>query len=168
MTKEATDPGQMGESMAEALPKIRVMLVDDHNILREGLASMLAMTRHIEVVAEVSRGLEAVAKAVETQPEIVLLDLHIPDLGGIDICRGLLKQMPGIKVVMLTISKDLPSLYEAMKAGACGYLIKDIKFPELVTAIERVHREGGLPESLSDEVVHNIQALTDDELRTYT
>ena len=148
--------------------KIRVMLVDDHNLFREGLASMLSMSDQIEVVAEVARGDEAVTRAGEVRPEIVLLDLHLPGMGGIEICRNILKQLPETRIVMLTSSKDLPSLYEAMKAGACGYLIKDIKFNELVNAVLRVHRDGGLPESLSDEVVHHVQSLTEEEMRAYT
>ena len=150
------------------LTKIRIMLVDDHNLFREGLASMLGMSDRIEVVAEVARGDEAVMRALEMRPEIVLLNLHLPGMGGIDICKAILKQLPDTRIVMLTISKDLPSLYEAMKAGACGYLIKDIRFNELVDAVVRVHREGGLPESLSDEVVHHVQALTEEEMRAYS
>lgn len=153
--------------LSQTQQKIRVMLVDDHNLFREGLSSMLAMTDHIEVVAEVSQGRDAVGRALETQPDIVLLDLHLPEVGGIEICKNLLKEKPRTRVVMLTISKDLPSLYEAMKAGACGYLIKDIRFRELVEAIERVHQQGGLPESLSGEMVHQVQTLSEEDRKAY-
>jgi two-component system nitrate/nitrite response regulator NarL len=147
--------------------KIRVMLVDDHNLFREGLSSMLAMTEHIQVVAEVARGRDAVGQAQESKPDIVLLDLHLPEIGGIEICKNLLRDNPKVKVVMLTISKDLPSLYEAMRAGACGYLIKDIRFRELIEALEKVHQNGGLPESLSGEMVQHVQSLSEEERRSY-
>ncbi|HEY4000823.1 MAG TPA: response regulator transcription factor [Candidatus Xenobia bacterium] len=145
--------------------KIKVMLVDDHNLFREGVSSMLAMTDNIEIVAELSHGQDAVSRAVEVDPDIVLLDLHLPQISGIEICRALLKERPKTKVVMLTISKDLPSLYEAMKAGACGYLIKDIKFNELVDALEKVYTHGGLPESLSGEMVQHMHQMTEEERR---
>ncbi len=103
---------------------IRVLLADDHKIFREGLRSILELEDDIEIVAEASDGHEAVARATECHPDIVLMDLSMPGLSGVDACHDIRDALPETGVVMFTAAGDERSVTASILAGAQGYLVK--------------------------------------------
>jgi two-component system NarL family response regulator len=118
---------------------IRVLVVDDHALFRRGLQMVLEQEPDIEVVGEASDGSEAVQKAADTLPDIVLMDVRMPKRGGIDACTAIHDAVPSTKIIMLTISDEEADLYDAIKAGAMGYLLKEISIEEVASAIRAVH-----------------------------
>jgi two-component system, NarL family, response regulator DevR len=122
----------------------RIMLVDDHEVVRLGLKSILEKHHGMEVVAEASTGAEAVEKAVATRPDVVLLDIRLPGQSGIDVCQSITQKLPETRVIMLTSYAEDDMLFAAIRAGASGYLLKQIGANELVQAIERVGRGDAL------------------------
>jgi DNA-binding NarL/FixJ family response regulator len=118
---------------------IRVLVVDDHALFRRGLQMVLEQEPDIEVVGEASDGGEAVQQAADTLPDIVLMDVRMPKRGGIDACTSIHETVPSAKIIMLTISDEEADLYEAIKAGAMGYLLKEISIEEVASAIRAVH-----------------------------
>jgi two-component system NarL family response regulator len=118
---------------------IRVLVVDDHALFRRGLEMVLEQEPDIDVVGEAEDGAEAVSKATETTPDIVLLDVRMPKRGGIDACTAIKDAVPSAKIIMLTISDEEADLYDAIKAGAMGYLLKEISIEEVASAIRAVH-----------------------------
>lgn len=128
------------------MTQVRVMLVDDHALFREGLALLLKGRPNLQVVAEAATGEEALAQLESAHPDLVLLDLNLPGIGGVEACRLLKERVPELRVVILTMSDDLESIFEAVRAGACGYLLKDIASQNLLEAIDQIDREGGILE----------------------
>jgi DNA-binding NarL/FixJ family response regulator len=122
-----------------AVEPIRVLVVDDHALFRRGLQMVLEQEPDIEVVGEASDGAEAVEKAAEALPDIVLMDVRMPKRGGIDACTAIHETVPSAKIIMLTISDEEADLYDAIKAGAMGYLLKEISIEEVASAIRAVH-----------------------------
>ncbi len=118
---------------------IRVLVVDDHALFRRGLQMVLEQEPDIEVVGEASDGSEAVEQAADTLPDIVLMDVRMPKRGGIDACTAIHETVPSAKIIMLTISDEEADLYDAIKAGAMGYLLKEISIEEVASAIRAVH-----------------------------
>ena len=129
-----TDP-QPGDKSADA---IRVMIADDHALFRRGLQMVLEQEADISVVGEASDGQEAVEKAGETMPDVVLMDVRMPKRGGIEATKAIKELMPHIKILMLTISDEEADLYDAIKAGATGYLLKEVSIEEVGNAIRSV------------------------------
>jgi DNA-binding NarL/FixJ family response regulator len=117
---------------------IKVMLVDDHKILREGLRSLLTTTTDIEVVAEASDGREAVTKATQLRPDVIVMDLVMPVMNGIDAAQRILAVLPSTNVLILSSSQDRANVTAALKAGAKGYLGKDCILAELEKGIRAV------------------------------
>jgi len=117
--------------------KTRVMLVEDHTIVREGLRPLLE-GRGIEVVGEAGDGLQAVRMVRDLKPDVVIMDIGLPHLGGIEAARRILKGSPGIKVIMLTIHDEPPFVYKSLEVGVKGYLVKDAPLEELLAAIRAV------------------------------
>ena len=120
------------------LDSIRVLVVDDHALFRRGLEMVLEQEPDIEVVGEAGDGGQAIQKAIETAPDIVLMDVRMPKGSGIEACREIKEAVPSAKVIMLTISDEEADLYEAIKAGATGYLLKEISIEEVASAIRAV------------------------------
>jgi two-component system NarL family response regulator len=118
---------------------IRVLVVDDHALFRRGLQMVLEQEDDIDVVGEAGDGAEAVEKAAETMPDIVLMDVRMPKRGGIDSCTAIKDAVPSCKIIMLTISDEEADLYDAIKAGASGYLLKEISIEEVAAAIRAVN-----------------------------
>ena len=123
--------------MSEA---IRVLIADDHTLLRRGLAVVLDTEDDIEVVGEASNGAEALHKAEELAPDVVILDVRMPDTDGLTACAAIKRSVPGAKVIMLTSSDEESDLYEAVKSGASGYLLKSVlphTIPDALRAVQR-------------------------------
>jgi DNA-binding NarL/FixJ family response regulator len=118
---------------------IRTMIVDDHALFRRGLEMVLDEERDIELVGQASDGAEAVEKAAESLPDIVLMDIRMPRSSGIEACRAMKEAAPSAKIIILTISDEEEDLFEAIRAGASGYLLKDIPLDEVADTVRAVH-----------------------------
>jgi DNA-binding NarL/FixJ family response regulator len=115
-----------------------VLVVDDHALFRRGLIMVLESEEGVEVVAEAEDGDEAIAKAEEFAPDVVLMDVRMPKTSGIDATRQIADVIPTAKILMLTVSDEEEDLFEAIKAGASGYLLKEISIEEVADAIRAV------------------------------
>ncbi|HUA28130.1 MAG TPA: response regulator transcription factor [Streptosporangiaceae bacterium] len=118
---------------------IRAMIVDDHALFRRGLEMVLEEEQDIELVGQASDGAEAVEKAAESLPDVVLMDIRMPRSSGIEACRAMKEAAPSAKIIILTISDEEEDLFEAIRAGASGYLLKDIPLDEVADAVRAVH-----------------------------
>jgi DNA-binding NarL/FixJ family response regulator len=118
--------------------KIRLILADDHRIMREGLRALVEQLPCMEVIGEAADGRATVAMAKDLLPEVVVMDIGLPDLNGIEATRQITSQNPGIKVIALSMHSDGRYVIEMLKAGASGYLLKDSAFEELARAIRAV------------------------------
>ena len=118
---------------------MKILIADDHSLFRDGLRSLLAAQGH-EVVGEARNGIEAIALAHETVPDLVLMDVSMPDLDGISATRQLTRELPDVKVVILTASEDDANLFEAIKAGAHGYLVKNLEADDFFALLDRANR----------------------------
>jgi DNA-binding NarL/FixJ family response regulator len=123
----------------DRLEPIRTMIVDDHALFRRGLEMVLDEEADIEVVGQASDGSEAVEKAGESLPDVVLMDIRMPRSSGIEACRAMKEVAPSAKIVMLTISDEEEDLFEAIRAGASGYLLKDLPLDEVAETVRVVH-----------------------------
>jgi DNA-binding NarL/FixJ family response regulator len=121
--------------MGVATDAIRVMIVDDHALFRRGLKMVLDNEDSIDVVGEAGDGAEAVALAEDAVPDVVLMDVRMPKRSGIEATRSLKEILPNVKILMLTVSDEEADLYEAIKAGASGYLLKEISIEEVADAV---------------------------------
>ncbi|HLX47026.1 MAG TPA: response regulator transcription factor [Streptosporangiaceae bacterium] len=135
--------GQRAADVAQGaqrrLEPIRVLIVDDHALFRRGLEMVLDEENDIELVGQASDGAEATQRAAESLPDVVLMDIRMPKSSGIDACRTMKEAAPSTKIVMLTISDEEEDLFEAIRAGASGYLLKDIPLDEVAEAVRAVH-----------------------------
>ena len=120
--------------------KIRIMIVDDHVLFRGGVQAALETHPNMQVVGEATDGFEAIDMARETRPDIILMDIAMPRCNGLEAARRITREMPEVKVVMVTVSEDEEDLFEAIKCGAQGYLIKDLRAHQLFEVIEGVAR----------------------------
>jgi DNA-binding NarL/FixJ family response regulator len=123
---------------------LRILLVDDHKLFRRGIELLLASHEGFEVVGSAGDGLEAIALARKTEPDLILMDVEMPRCNGLEAVRQIKSEMPHVKVVMLTVSDDSDDLFDAIKSGAQGYLLKDIEPDQLVDMLEGV-RHGEAP-----------------------
>ena len=126
--------------MTTALPKIRILVVDDHTLVRRGLTALLQRDAQFEVVGDAADAGEAQRRALELQPDVILLDNHLPGVNGVDALPALREVVPGAKVLLLTVSEDERDLAAALRGGACGYLLKTIEGDALSHAIRRAMR----------------------------
>jgi two-component system NarL family response regulator len=117
---------------------IRVLICDDHALFRRGLVMVLESEDGIEVVAEAEDGEDAVNKAEDAAPDVILMDVRMPKMSGIEATRAIAEVVPTAKILMLTVSDEEEDLYEAVKAGATGYLLKEISIEEVANAIRAV------------------------------
>jgi DNA-binding NarL/FixJ family response regulator len=131
----ASDPVAGGPRMH----RIRVLIADDHALFRRGLEMVLEQEDDIDLVGQARDGAEAVAVAGEALPDVVLMDDRMPKVSGIEACRAIREVAPSAKIVMLTISDEEEDLFEAIRAGASGYLLKDIPLDEVAEAVRVVH-----------------------------
>lgn len=118
---------------------VRVLVADDHRLMREGTAALLGADERIEIVGLAHDGREALALAERRKPDVVLLDLNMPEVDGLEACARL-REQGGPEVLMLTVSEEEPDLYAALRVGAAGYLTKDVPPAELIEAVLAVAR----------------------------
>jgi len=130
---------------------IRVFLLDDHEIVRRGIRVFLKPETAIEIVGEAETGEQALARIPPTRPDVAILDVRLPDANGVEVCREIRSDHPEIECIMLTSFADDEALFQAIVAGAAGYLLKQIKGTDIVDAVRRV-ADG---QSLLDPAVKN-------------
>jgi DNA-binding NarL/FixJ family response regulator len=124
------------------MPEIRIVIVDDHAILRDGIRSLLERQVDIQVVAEASNGREALERVHEHQPDVVLMDITMPEMNGLEATQSIKSEFPGIKVLILTQHDNQEYVSPLLQAGASGYVLKRSGGRELVAAIRQVVEEG--------------------------
>lgn len=146
------DVGREGDGKVPVSPEdvfvderpIRVVIVDDHALFRRGLELVLSEEPGLEVVGEAEDGVEAVARVAELEPDVVLMDVRMPGATGIEATRAIREMGSEARIVMLTVSDDEQDLYESVKAGANGYLLKEVSIEEVADAVRAVARGHGL------------------------
>lgn len=141
---------------------IRVLLADDHAILREGLASLIEKQADIAVVGEAEDGAECLEKAASLLPDVVVLDIKLPGMSGIEICHHLKSSYPRLKVIMLSMYEEYEYVNRSLQAGADGYLLKKVAGSELVNSIRKAFRG---EKSFSPQVLDMIVAAFKEEAR---
>ncbi len=119
---------------------IRLVIADDHTFYREGVRTLLRKRPDIEVIGEAASGEEVIDRALEQQPDVILMDIKMPGRNGIEATRQILRASPHINILIVTMFEDDDSVFAAMRAGARGYLVKDADQKELVRAIQAVHQ----------------------------
>jgi len=136
------------------MPTVRILVVDDHTLFRRGLTALLARDPRIEVVGDAADAGEALRRARELAPDVILLDNHLPGVNGVDALPGLREAAPAARILMLTVSEDAQDLAAALRGGACGYLLKTIEGDALVAAILRAMRgESVVAEEMTGKLV---------------
>ena len=123
----------------QPVKKIRLLLVDDHPIVREGIKSALSTRKTISIVGEASTGEEALSKALKLEPDVILMDINMPGMSGLEASRRLRKSIPDAKILALTMHENREYILEMSQLGARGYVFKDSSPSELLRAIEAVH-----------------------------
>lgn len=146
--------------MNSSPPVIRVVIAEDQGLVRRGMVLMLSMESDMEVVGQAADGIEAVALAELLRPDVVLMDLHMPRKGGVAATREITSLVPGTQVLVLTTLNDDETVFEAVRAGAHGYLLKDATEEELLETIRALRRgESGLTPQIARKVMDQFRLL---------
>jgi DNA-binding NarL/FixJ family response regulator len=148
----------------------KVLIADDHKIVREGLRALIEKHETMEVVAEAENGLEAVRLVRKLQPDVVIMDLGMPEMNGIEATREVTAHNPKIKVIALSMHSDKRFVLQMIKAGASGYLLKDSAFEELITAIKTVaSNKSYLSPKITDVVIKDyLQTLSKGDVSAFS
>jgi DNA-binding NarL/FixJ family response regulator len=142
--------------------KVRILIAEDHALIRRGTAMLLSTEPDMEVVGQARDGVEALDLAQRLRPDIVLMDLHMPRLGGVAATREIARVLPGTQVLVLTTLHDDESVFEAIRAGAHGYLLKDVSEQELLDTIRALRRgESHLTPQIARKVMDQFRRLAD-------
>ncbi len=143
---------------------MRVLLVDDHEVVRGGLRALLEAQDDLEVVAEAGTVAEAISRARTFEPDVVVMDVRLPDGSGVEACREIRSQMPDVAVLMLTSFSDDQALFDSIMAGAAGYVLKQVRGADLVDSVRRVGAgESILDPSVTARVLDRIRNPKSDE-----
>jgi two-component system response regulator DevR len=139
---------------------LRILVVDDHEVVRQGLVALLDRREGFQVVAQAGTVAEAIEQARRFEPDIVILDVRLPDGSGIEACREIRSELPRTRVIMLTSYPDEEAVLSAIVAGASGYLLKQIRARDLVAAIETVgHGESLLDPAVTEKVLDRVRRI---------
>jgi DNA-binding NarL/FixJ family response regulator len=142
--------------------RIRLLVVDDQPVVRRGLALMLSMEPDMEVVGEAGDGLEAIEQATRLRPDVVLMDLHMPRKGGVGATREIAATLPQTRVLVLTTMEAEQSVFDAVRAGAMAYLLKDATESEVVDTVRAVHRgESRMTPQVARKVLDEFRRMGD-------
>jgi len=141
---------------------MKILIVDDHILFREGLASLLTAQPGIRVIGQASSVQEAMVMALDLRPDLVLMDFSLPDGTGLDAMKAILAIRPEIKIVFLTMHEDDERLFEAIRAGAKGYLLKNVHVAKLLAFLHGVERgEAALTPAMTNRILHEFARLAD-------
>ena len=150
----------MTKDEAAGTPRVRILIAEDQALVRRGTTVLLSMEQDMEVVGQACDGVEAVAMAVQLRPDVVLMDLHMPRLGGVAATREITRMLPGTQVLVLTTLHDDETVFEAVRAGAHGYLLKDVTEQELLDTIRALRRgESRLTPHIARKVMDQFRLL---------
>jgi len=150
----------MGPEDMPAAAKVRVLIAEDQALVRRGTSVLLSMEPDMEVVGQACDGVEAIALAGQLRPDVVLMDLHMPRLGGVAATREITKNLPGTQVLVLTTLNDDETVFEAVRAGAQGYLLKDVTEQELLETIRALRRgESRLTPQIARKVMDQFRRM---------
>jgi DNA-binding NarL/FixJ family response regulator len=134
--------------------RVRILLVDDHTLFRKGIASILAEERSFQVVGESANGRDATEKARELMPDVILMDISMPEMDGLEATRQIKEELPAIRIVILTVSDEDQNLFEAIKWGAQGYLLKKVDPQTLFNTLRAVARgEAVIPGGMASRIL---------------
>jgi DNA-binding NarL/FixJ family response regulator len=156
--------GRMSDAVVEAFhDDLRVLLVDDHDLFRTGLRNLLGDQDGLQIVGEGTTGSEAVRLVRELAPDVVVMDLNMPEMSGVEATRQISAQSPLTRVIVLTISEDDGDVMDAVVAGACGYLLKDASIQDVVTGIRSAAIGSSLiSPAIAAKVLQRVRATTED------
>jgi DNA-binding NarL/FixJ family response regulator len=150
----------MDTQAATAGAKLRILIAEDQALVRRGTSVLLSMEPDMELVGQACDGIEAVTMARELRPDIVLMDLHMPRMGGVEATREITRDLPGTQVLVLTTLNDDETVFEAVRAGAHGYLLKDVTEQELLETIRALRRgESRLTPQIARKVMDQFRRL---------
>jgi len=139
---------------------IHVLIADDHRLYREGVRKMLSVAPDIEIIGEATSGEEAIAQALALQPDVILMDLKMPAVNGVEATRRILYASPRIGVLVLTMFETDETVFAAMRAGARGYLLKDVDQEDVIRAVKAVSRgEAIFSPAIAERLIHYFAAL---------
>jgi len=142
------------------MSKTRVLLVDDHSLFRDGLARILNSQIDFEVVGEATNGLEAVAEANKLKPDLILMDVGMPVCDGLEATQRIKQEFPDVTIVMLTVNDENDNLFEAIRNGARGYLLKSIRKEEMLSLLQGAMRgEAAITPSMAGRMLHEFRRL---------
>jgi DNA-binding NarL/FixJ family response regulator len=145
---------------APQTPRIRILIAEDQALVRRGTTVLLSMEPDMQVVGQACDGVEAVAMALQFRPDVVLMDLHMPRLGGVAATREITRTLPGTQVLVLTTLNDDETVFEAVRAGALGYLLKDVSEQELLDTIRAMRcGESRLTPQIARKVMDQFRRL---------
>ncbi|HEY3327666.1 MAG TPA: response regulator transcription factor [Novimethylophilus sp.] len=143
---------------------VRILLVDDHALFRSGISSLLQRHPEFNVVGEATDGLEGLKLATSLQPDMILLDLHMPGISGLEVLKMIKEKLPAACVIMLTVSEDAEDLLAAIRAGANGYLLKNIAMEAFLDGLNRVRQgEAVVSPQLMGKLMNGIQGAVHTE-----
>jgi DNA-binding NarL/FixJ family response regulator len=147
---------------ARRAPRVRILIAEDQALVRRGTTMLLSMEPDMEVVGQACDGIEAVAMTEQLRPDVVLMDLHMPRQGGVAATREITRKLPGIQVLVLTTLNDDETVFEAVRAGAHGYLLKDVTEQELLDTIRALRRgESRLTPQIARKVMDQFRRLAE-------
>lgn len=142
---------------------IRILITDDHQLFREGIVNLLSASPEIEIVAQAENGLEAIEKAKKLKPDIVIMDLGMPGMNGVEATQILQKELPQIKVLALSMHSDKQYIKEVLEAGAYGYLFKNCTYDQLIEAVNTVsHGKKYLSDKITEVLIQDYLGREDD------
>jgi len=166
VTPKRTEQGDESDQGEEATQtgrpeRLRVMVADDHALFRRGLQMVLEAEPDIDLIGEASDGVEAVEKSQELMPDVILMDVRMPKRSGIEAASQIKDLLPHVKILMLTISDEEADLYDAIKAGASGYLLKEIPIEEVADAIRSVWAgQSRISPSMASKLLNEFAAMS--------
>lgn len=164
MDSEDAQPSTLNEQEQDLAPTIRILLADDHALVREGTRRLLETESDVEVVAEAASGEEAIEAARRFHPDIAIVDIAMPGMGGIAATRSIKTYCPGTAVLILSAYDDEPYLMALLDAGAAGFLLKNVHGQELIKAVRAVARgESVLQPSLAEKAMRRLSARASEE-----
>ena len=142
------------------MDSLRILIADDHPLFRKGMRTLLTATADTEVIGEATTGREVIELAAALQPDVILMDLQMPGVNGIEATRQILQTSPHIRILVITLFEDDASVFSALRAGARGYLLKDADQDELLRAVKAVSRgEAIFSPSIAQRLIHYFAAL---------
>jgi two-component system response regulator DevR len=159
-----SEPGRSAVAGGSVGRPFRLLIVDDHEVVRQGLVALLDRRENFQVVAEAGTVEESLAQARRHQPDIVVMDVRLPDGSGIEACREIRAELPGTRVIILTSFPDDEAVLSAIVAGASGYLLKQVRARDLISALEAVGRgESLLDPAVTEKVLQRVRQIASGE-----